>query len=681
MRKLFTLLAMGFFLLSANAQSKQVNPVDVALGGKVAANAPVPNRAKNSKSAVSGRSTTSAFSISYRANEEAWADEKGYTNTGYIWEMNGNLPNESFATLRNMAVLFDSLQENTDDFQSYKVKFYPKAKSTVKVSAVYFPAIFQKNASNKPDTFKVSLFKLPANYAWTNPSLAGLISGSGVNESLNSEPTTIWADSSYNFNPSDWALDSVSSPNGTVYFLGRENMNVQLQQGETFGFRVDFKGDTANKLVVYAGYHERCQDTAFAVSAIIPNSVGYMNFKVNASTNLSGVYRDDIVYNVQPPCNRFLLQNFTMYADVEVTNDNFSVAVVPSVTEACPGSQVDLKANFVGSSEATFVWSSKTGTLSSTNDEEVTLTLATTNQNDTVTLIGTDSTGLVNDTSVFIVKNNGIGVNFANSPYSVNCGAKANAVSALSGYTTGQRTFQWNIDTDPLVDSTTTSGNMGGLLPGNYSVTVTNSKGCQSSASFSVQYNNGVANNVNFTTPDVIAGGAAQVCINLPYTYNNTSSNKDGWEASWAFGDANGSTDVATDAFFAYTATGTYRVTLSMDSAGCKFVGPEKSVQVLPATNAACSPNSVNEISFEQSVELMPNPTNGLVTINVSNLEKGISIQVFNILGSEVKQFTSKDVNGTFSKSFDYSDLSKGAYLVKIQSGSKVAVKRMIVNK
>ena len=680
MKKLFTLLAIGFFLLSANAQNRQVNPADVVFSGKTATKAPVPNRAKKSKSAVSGRAATSAFTIGYRSNEDAWAAEKGYTSTGFIWEMNANLPNESFASLRNMAVLFDSLQENTDDFQTYKVKFYPKKESTVKVNSVYFPAIFEKNVNNKPDTFKISLFKLPANYSWANPTLGGVIGGTGANEFINSQPTTVWADSSFNFNPSDWALDSTTSPNGTVYFLGRDNMNVQLQKGETFGFRVDFRGDTANKLIVYAGYYEQCQDTAFAASAIIPNSIGYLNFKVNATTDLSGVYRDDIGYNVQPPCNRFLFQNISMFADVEVTNDNFLVDAVPSIREACPGSQVDLKANYVGSSEATFVWSAAKGTLSSTNDEEVTLTLPNTNQNDTITLIGTDSTGTVKDTSVIIIRNNGIGINFANSPYSINCGAKATAVSALSGFTTGQRTFQWNLDSDPLIDTTTASGNMGGLLPGNYSVTVTNSRGCQTSANFSVQYNGGVANTVNFTTPDVIPQGALQVCINVPYTYTNTSSNKNGWNASWSFGDANGSTDLATDAFFAYTATGNFKINLSMDSAGCKFVGPEKTVTVLPATNGACAVG-INEIAFEQSVELMPNPNNGLVTINVANIEKGINIQVFNILGSEVKQFTSKDANGTFSKSFDYSDLSKGAYLVKIQSGSKVAVKRMIVNK
>jgi len=83
---------------------------------------------------------------------------------------------------------------------------------------------------------------------------------------------------------------------------------------------------------------------------------------------------------------------------------------------------------------------------------------------------------------------------------------------------------------------------------------------------------------------------------------------------------------------------------------------------------------------FYEQIEFIPNP-NGLMTINVSNIEKGINIRVFNLVGSEVKQFTSKDVYETFTKSFDWSDLPKGVYLVHIQSGSKVGIKRMTVQK
>ncbi len=683
MKKLFTLSLIAVFALGAFSQVKELVGGDFQTFGKPVGKLPIPDRAKNfsqKKHSNAGRSLSEDILIAYRTNEETWADENGHTASGFIWEMNKNLPNESFASLRNMAVLFDSLQENTDNFQTYKNRFFPKAKSTVKINSIYFPALYDKNIANKPDTFKISVFKLPANYTWANPTLAGVIAGAGANENLNTQNLTIWADSTFDFIPSQWALDSTSTQNGMVYFLGRENMNIQLNPGETFGFRVDFTGDTSNRLVVYAGYHERCQDTAFAASAIIPNSIGYMNFRVNQTLNLSGVIRDDIVYNVSPPCNRFYFQNISMFAEVEVTVDNFGVVAVPSVTEACPGSQVELQANYFGSSEATFEWRSRTGTLSSTNDEEVTLTLPNTNQNDTITLIGTDSTGLVKDTSTIIIRNNGIGISFPNSPFNINCGALGTAVSSVSGNTAAPRVYEWDIDLDPQIDTVTSSGNMGRLLPGNYSVTVTNARGCKSSASFVVQYNNGVTNNVNFVLPDVIPGGAAQVCVNAPNVYTNTSTNTIDWEATWTFGDQNGSFDNNIDAFFAYTSTGTYTVRLSMDSAGCKFNGPERNVQVLPATNSACI-NSINEISFEQSVELMPNPNNGFVNIAVSNIEKGVSIRVFNILGSEVKRFADATATGAFSKSFDFTDLSKGAYIVKVQSGSKSAVKRMIVNR
>jgi hypothetical protein len=54
---------------------------------------------------------------------------------------------------------------------------------------------------------------------------------------------------------------------------------------------------------------------------------------------------------------------------------------------------------------------------------------------------------------------------------------------------------------------------------------------------------------------------------------------------------------------------------------------------------------------------------------------------VFNIIGSEVKSFNTNDVTATFNRTFDFSDLANGTYLVKIQSGAKIAVKRLTISK
>ena len=65
----------------------------------------------------------------------------------------------------------------------------------------------------------------------------------------------------------------------------------------------------------------------------------------------------------------------------------------------------------------------------------------------------------------------------------------------------------------------------------------------------------------------------------------------------------------------------------------------------------------------------------------VNGVEKNISIRVYNVIGSEVKSFIASDVASTFTKSFDFSDLANGTYLVKIQSADKTAVKRLTISK
>ena len=127
-------------------------------------------------------------------------------------------------------------------------------------------------------------------------------------------------------------------------------------------------------------------------------------------------------------------------------------------------------------------------------------------------------------------------------------------------------------------------------------------------------------------------------------------------------------------------AAGSYNVTLTMDSAGCKFVSAPVAVTVLPATAQACI-SGIDDVTFDSQTTLLPNPSNGNVTVSVVGAEKNVSIAVYNVIGSEVRTFNANDVNSTFTKVMDLSDLSNGTYLVKIQSGSKVSVKRLFINK
>jgi len=74
----------------------------------------------------------------------------------------------------------------------------------------------------------------------------------------------------------------------------------------------------------------------------------------------------------------------------------------------------------------------------------------------------------------------------------------------------------------------------------------------------------------------------------------------------------------------------------------------------------------------KNNISVYPNPTNGIVNINIKNSLKG-TIKVENITGETV--FEEKvDINGSKVESIDLSKLANGNYFVKVQSSdSKVA--------
>ena len=88
----------------------------------------------------------------------------------------------------------------------------------------------------------------------------------------------------------------------------------------------------------------------------------------------------------------------------------------------------------------------------------------------------------------------------------------------------------------------------------------------------------------------------------------------------------------------------------------------------------------VNDISTFNKVALVPNPTTGNVTISADDVNGAVSIQVVNLLGEVVRTFN-EDSNGTFSKSYNLSDLSNGIYIVKIENAGNMVTKRLSISK
>ena len=76
-----------------------------------------------------------------------------------------------------------------------------------------------------------------------------------------------------------------------------------------------------------------------------------------------------------------------------------------------------------------------------------------------------------------------------------------------------------------------------------------------------------------------------------------------------------------------------------------------------------------------------PNPFNPTTRIKFQIVEQGnVSLKVYDILGKEVTTLVNEERSaGTYEATFDASELTSGIYFYKLQAGSFVETKKMIL--
>ncbi|HWB64813.1 MAG TPA: PKD domain-containing protein [Chitinophagales bacterium] len=450
-------------------------------------------------------------------------------------------------------------------------------------------------------------------------------------------------------------------------------IGAQLTQGQGFAVKMQYIAkDTSSHMDLSYTYADSCITIEYLgnqysspaypspfFGAALYGEIDSTGPNTASVTNISSAYYYNIP-GVDRNCTFLYVQNWELLPIVTVCT-NYTATIQGGATKACPGSSVDLTANVFGtnSSNITYTWSTTGGSLTSTSDATTSIVMP---QSGNVTVTLTVNDGSANTTASYVVTNSGITLSIPNSnPITLTCGGSAVQVTtSVSGSTSG-RTYSWNTGATTNAISVST--------PGTYSVTVTNGVGCSATASVAAQYPGNVSNSVDFTVP-------SPICIGYPATFTNTSTGITGWTAAWDFGD--GGTNTSIDGTHTYQNQGTFSVKVTMDSAGCDFVSPSHSVAVQSAGVCAAG---INDLSFNSAISMVPNPTNGNVNFSVVGVEKNISIRVYDIIGNLVTEYSANDVPASFNKTFDFSSFANGAYLVKVQSGSKIAVKRLVINK
>ncbi|WP_242926499.1 T9SS type A sorting domain-containing protein [Pontibacter vulgaris] len=83
---------------------------------------------------------------------------------------------------------------------------------------------------------------------------------------------------------------------------------------------------------------------------------------------------------------------------------------------------------------------------------------------------------------------------------------------------------------------------------------------------------------------------------------------------------------------------------------------------------------------LEKEISIYPNPSNGVFTISLANLEsKTAELRIINVIGNEILRETITRNDGQFSKEIDLNKFAKGLYYVKLEADNYSAIKRVVI--
>lgn len=296
--------------------------------------------------------------------------------------------------------------------------------------------------------------------------------------------------------------------------------------------------------------------------------------------------------------------------------------------------------------------------------------------------------------------------------------------------TGGSVTLTSSSATDNLWSTTATTQDITVNTTGNYSVTVTNSNGCQStsqpiavnvssaplptittpvtaacsgetitltaSASDSYTWSNGANTQaitvtsagsyyVTTTNANACNGAGQSAPVQVTFgttptanasfnangnivTFTNTSSNATSY--SWDFGDQTSST--ATAPVHAYALNGQYTVTLTAYNGNCS------ATTTLPVAITV----SLEELSGLSALTIYPNPANISTTIAVeSKVSDMLTLTIVNSAGSIVFTETGMIQEGLNALNLNTSELSEGLYTIQLTTSNGTAVRKLAIKK
>ncbi len=156
--------------------------------------------------------------------------------------------------------------------------------------------------------------------------------------------------------------------------------------------------------------------------------------------------------------------------------------------------------------------------------------------------------------------------------------------------------------------------------------------------------------------------------IDATVDFDATNSTGDGISYAWDFG--NGATGVGSMPSGTYTSNGTYNVMLTVTD---KCGNTDDTTITITVGGI-----SVVEQSFDASLELYPNPSEGVFNVTLNNATANYTLQISDVSGRVV--FTRENCQPGQSQSVNISHVSKGIYMVHLKGDGISATRRISIN-
>jgi uncharacterized repeat protein (TIGR03803 family) len=419
-----------------------------------------------------------------------------------------------------------------------------------------------------------------------------------------------------------------SNPLGQLVQATDGNLYGLTQQGGTYGYGTFFKCTTSGTLttLVIFNFANGATPSGSPIQASDSNiygmtqSGGSLGLGTVFKYTLSGTFSTLVNLNGIPQGNGPQYGNLLEVMSVSISD-----------TTHCNGNST-LVANVRGErNPCTYVWS--TGATSST----ISVT-----SSGTYSVAVTDARGITVDASIFVPVYIPISVT-TGSTITICAGKSAN-LSASGNGGTGTIMYNW------------LPGNLSGAAPNvspanttTYTVIATDANGCIDSATQTI---------IIDPLPIITITGTSNISLGN----SDTLKANGGISYMWTTGSTSDTTIVKPLGNTTYTVTGT-------NSNGCSDTA---------SFTVTVNPTGINSLSQTNSLEIYPDPNDGLFELEINNYELGINttVEVYNIIGEKI--YNNQFVISNSKSVINIGEEPMGMYFVKVISGNNVTVSKFV---